>query len=302
MPSWSIRMIVEVDMQTAVHKDTVKKPNSPPAAFNLHGVSITENEFRQFKAWIYEMAGINLSDHKKALVMGRLGSRIRHYQLGSYGEYFRLLTEGKHPSELQIAVDLLTTNETYFFREPKHFDFLREHVLRNHKPGRQLRIWSAASSTGEEPYSIAMTVAAELGDGPWEIVASDLSTRVLERARSGHYSMERAKNIPHPLLVKYCLKGIDGQEGTFLIDHQLRNRIQFMQINLNAALPQLGEFDVIFIRNVMIYFDVTTKRQVVERMIPYLRRGGYMLVGHSESLNGITEKLKVVSPSIYVKP
>ena len=268
----------------------------------VNGAIISTDEFKQFKSWIYDVAGISLSDHKKALVMGRLAPRIRHYQLTSYGDYFCLLNSGKQPAELQIAVDLLTTNETYFFREPKHFDFLRNHILRDHKPGRQLRTWSAASSTGEEPYSIAMTLAAALGDGPWEIVASDLSSRVLERARSGHYSMERAKNIPHPLLAKYCLKGIDSQDGTFLIEPKLKNRIHFTQINLNNSLPQIGEFDVIFLRNVMIYFDVTTKRQVIERMLPHLRRGGYLIVGHSESLNGVNDRLKIVTPSIYLKP
>lgn len=263
---------------------------------------INDAEFKQFKSWIYEVAGISLSDHKKALVMGRLAPRIRHYKLESYGEYFSLLNSGKHLVELQIAVDLLTTNETYFFRELKHFDFLREQILREHKPGRQIRIWSAASSTGEEPYSIAMTLAAALGDGPWEVMASDLSSRVLERARSGHYSMERAKSIPRPFLARFCLKGIDSQDGTFLIDPKLKSRIHFNQINLNNDLPQIGEFDVIFIRNVMIYFDVATKRQVIERMLPHLRRGGYLIVGHSESLNGVNDKLKIVTPSIYLKP
>ena len=283
-----------------MNNNLVTKPTGHSAA--VSGAIISTDEFKQFKSWIYEVAGISLSDHKKALVMGRLAPRIRHYKLATYGEYFRLLNSGKQTAELQIAVDLLTTNETYFFREPKHFDFLREHILRDHKPGRQLRVWSAASSTGEEPYSIAMTLAAALGEGPWEIMASDLSSRVLERARSGHYAMERAKNIPRPLLSKYCLKGIDSQDGTFLIEPKLKNRIHFTQINLNNSLPQIGEFDVIFLRNVMIYFDVATKREVIERMLPQLRRGGYLIVGHSESLNGVNDKLKIVTPSIYLKP
>ena len=285
-----------------MRKDHAKKPAAGQSVAGYNGTIISTVEFNQFKSWIYNVAGISLSDHKKALVMGRLAPRIRHHKLESYGEYFRLLNNGNQVAELQIAVDLLTTNETYFFREPKHFDFLREHILHNHKPGRQMRIWSAASSTGEEPYSIAMTLAAALGEGPWEIMASDLSSRVLDRARSGHYSMERAKNIPRPLLAKYCLKGIDTQDGTFLIEPKLKSRILFTQINLNNSLPQIGEFDVIFLRNVMIYFDVTTKCQVIERMLPHLRHGGYLIVGHSESLNGVNDKLKIVKPSIYLKP
>jgi chemotaxis protein methyltransferase CheR len=278
----------------------MKQTGQAPTRAN--SATISDAEFGQFKAWIYDVAGISLSEHKKALVMGRLASRVRHYQLESYGDYFRLLTGEKPSVELQIAVDLLTTNQTYFFREPKHFDFLREHILPAHQPSRQMRVWCAASSTGEEPYSIAMLLAAALGEGPWEILASDLSSRVLERARSGHYSLERAQHIPRPHLLNYCLKGVGDQEGTFMIEAKLKNRIQFMQINLNNHLPQIGEFDVIFIRNVLIYFDMETKRQVISRLLPHLRRGGYLIVGHSESLNGINDTVKAVKPSIYFKP
>lgn len=259
-------------------------------------------EFRQFKTWIYEAAGISLADHKHALVMGRLSPRLRHYQLPTHGEYFRLLVSGKFPAEPQIAIDLLTTNETHFFREPKHFDFLRERILLAHPPGRLLRVWSAASSSGEEPYSIAMTIAAALGDQPWEVLASDLSSRVLERARSGHYAMARAKSIPPALLRAYCLKGVGPQEDTFLIEPKLRNRVQFMQINLNRKLPHVGEFDVIFLRNIMIYFDLPTKRQVVSRLLKHLRSGGHLFIGHSESLHHVCDEVKSVVVSVYRKP
>ena len=237
------------------------------------------------------------------MVAGRLSKRLKHHNLSSYGEYFRLISQSNEAAELQVALDLLTTNETYFFREPKHFDFLRSQVLPKAQPGKTFRLWSAASSTGEEPYTLAMTLADGLSSSTaWEIIASDISTRVLEKARSGHYDMERAHNIPQPLLSKYCLKGTGAQEGTFMIERNLRSRVQFMQINLNTALPKLGEFDVIFLRNVMIYFDMDTKRQVVARMLPLLKSGGYFVVSHSESLNGITDDLKLVSPSIYRKP
>jgi chemotaxis protein methyltransferase CheR len=196
----------------------------------------------------------------------------------------------------------LTTNETYFFREPKHFDFLRERILPELDSRATLRIWSGACSTGEEPYSIAMTLAEALGNRPWELVASDLSTRVLEKARAGLYRIADAEDIPRPLLGKYCLKGVGEHAGTLLIDPALRQRMRFEQINLNAALPDLGEFEVIFLRNVMIYFDLETKRQVVRRMLPLLKPGGYFIVSHSESLNGVSDELKVVSPSIYRKP
>ena len=197
---------------------------------------------------------------------------------------------------------MLTTNETYFFREPKHFDFLRKQVLPKTPSGKTFRLWSAASSSGEEPYSLAMTLGDGLPCTPWEMIASDISTRVLEKARSGHYAMERAHNIPQQLLAKHCLKGTGSQDGTFLIERNLRSRIQFMQINLNKALPKIGEFDVIFLRNVMIYFDMDTKRAVVARMLPLLKPGGYFFVSHSESLNGITDSLQLITPSTYRKP
>jgi chemotaxis protein methyltransferase CheR len=147
-----------------------------------------------------------------------------------------------------------------------------------------------------------MTLAETLGEQPWEIVASDICTRVLEKARSGHYPMERAEDISPELLARYCLKGFGDQAGTFLVERRLRNRIRFMQVNLNADLPRLGEFDIIFLRNVMIYFDVETKRRVVQRMLSHLKSGGYFLVSHSETLHGITDALQAVAPSVYRKP
>lgn len=263
---------------------------------------LKDSEFKNFQTWLYRAAGIHLSDAKKALVAGRLAKRLNHYELTSYEEYFRLITTGKAAGELQTAIDLLTTNETYFFREPKHFSFLREQILNEVSPGANFRVWSAASSSGEEPYSLAMTIADCLTTTPWEIIASDISMKVLAMARAGHYPMSRAQNIPQELLKRYCLKGVGQQAGTFLIDKIIRNRINFLQINLNENLPSIGEFDVIFLRNVMIYFDQETKRKVIARILPKLKSGGYLMISHSESLNGVTDALKLVRPSIYRKP
>lgn len=265
-------------------------------------INISDQEFRQFQTMIFDIAGITMSPSKKPLVSGRLAKRVKHHGLDSYDEYFRLLMSGNVDGELQVAIDLLTTNETYFFREPKHFDFLRDKVLPQRKPGKPFRLWSAASSSGEEPYSLAMLLADVLAEAPWEMVASDLSTRVLDKARSGVYPMDRAEDIQAPYLKRFCLKGTGRQEGNFMISKELRNRIQFRQVNLNETLPKLGEFDVIFLRNVMIYFNMETKRQVVGRMLPLLSPGGYLVIGHSESLNGVTDDLKVVVPSVYRKP
>jgi chemotaxis protein methyltransferase CheR len=265
-------------------------------------VVLQEKEFTQFRDLIYRIAGITMSPAKKPLVTSRLAKRLKHHGLTSYGEYFRLITAADGKAELQMAVDLLTTNETHFFREPKHFDFLRQHILPAHKAGRTLRIWSAACSSGEEPYSIAMLLDDVLGDASWEIVASDLSTRVLEKARKGLYPMERMPEIPRHYLTRYCLKGVGSQAGTLLVERKLRERVRFMQHNLTEMPPDIGEFDVIFLRNVMIYFNQDTKCQVVSRLLPRLRPGGHFLVSHSETLNGVSDALRMVTPSVYLKP
>ncbi|HSI60604.1 MAG TPA: protein-glutamate O-methyltransferase CheR [Ideonella sp.] len=264
--------------------------------------TITDTEFGQFQRFIYEAAGITLSPAKKALVCGRLAKRLQQRQLGSYTAYLRLLSSGEAPAEVQTAVDLLTTNETYFFREPKHFELLRELAMQARKRSQPFRVWSAASSSGEEPYSIAMVLADCLESTPWDILGTDISTRVLERARTGHYPLERTRHIPPVYLKRFCLKGHGEQEGTLLVERSLRQRVQFAQVNLNTTLPQLGSFDVIFLRNVMIYFNGDTKRQVVARVLGLLKPGGYFCIGHSESLNDINSAVLQVAPSIYRKP
>ncbi len=263
--------------------------------------AITDQEFNRFQRFIFEAAGISMASSKKALVSGRLSKRLQARQLKSFTEYFNLLSSGQAKDEVQTAIDLLTTNETYFFREPKHFELLKK-LAQAHKSSQPFRVWSAASSTGEEAYSMAMVLADTLDHNPWEILGSDISTRVLQRARAGHFPMERARNIPQPYLKRFCLKGMDEQDGTMLVERALRQRVRFIQANLNEALPQLGMFDVIFLRNVMIYFNGDTKRQVVARVISTLKPGGYFCIGHSESLNDISDALVSVAPSIYRKP
>lgn len=260
---------------------------------------ITEQEFGKFRELIFQKAGISMSAAKKTLVAGRLAKRLNFHKQSSYMDYYNMVTRKGSEAELQVVIDLLTTNETHFFREPKHFDFMRDRVLAGRPKSRPLRVWSAASSTGEEPYSIAMQLADLLGDAPWEIVASDLSTQVLEKAKRGLFSMQRAEEIPKEYLTRFCMKGTGNSEGSFLVSRELRSRVTFMQINLNEPFPKLGEFDVIFLRNVMIYFDNNTKREVVHRMLPLLKAGGHLLIGHSESLNGVTDAYRMIVPSVY---
>jgi chemotaxis protein methyltransferase CheR len=266
------------------------QPRTDPAAIN-------DEEFRQFQRFIYEAAGIALSEAKKSLVNDRLARRIRLHRLGSYAEYFRLLS--KVPAEVQIAVDLLTTNETYFFRESKHFELLGQLASAARGRPSPFRVWSAASSSGEEAYSIAMVLADRMAGLAWEVIGSDISVRVLERARIGHYPMDRAQHIPDEYLKRFCLKGVGEQKGTLLISRDLRRRVQFLQVNLNASLPELGLFDVIFLRNVLIYFNDDTRREVVSRLCSTLKPDGHFLIGHSESLHGISGAVERLAPSIY---
>jgi len=262
---------------------------------------ISDGEFKRFSSLIYEIAGITLTDAKKVLLTGRLSKRLAALGLGNYTQYFKHVTDVAHAEELQRMVDLLTTNETYFFREPQHFEFLKRIVPASLKQGQVYRVWSAAASTGAEAYTIAMILADQLGvDGAWEVLGTDISNSVLELARSGHYRMAGADKIPQEYLKKYCLKGTGGQAGTFLIDKRLRQHVNFEQLNLNTeGIKGRGEFDVIFLRNVLIYFDLKTKQRVVSNLVPYLKKDGYFIVGHSESLNGISSTLAQEEPTVY---
>jgi len=262
---------------------------------------ITDTELAQFQRFIFEAAGIAMSDAKKALVMGRLSKRLALHQLTNFGQYFSFISSGDQPDEVQIAVDLLTTNETYFFREIKHFDFLREQAMLARNRSQPFRVWSAASSSGEEAYSIAMVLADCLETTPWEILGTDISTHVLQGAQRALYTMERARHIPPAYLRRFCLKGAGVHEGKLLIDRSLRSHVLFRHLNLNEALPSLGQFDLVFLRNVMIYFNDATKREVVARVISTLKPGGHFCVGHSESLSNITQAVVSVAPSIYCK-
>ncbi|HJV94291.1 MAG TPA: CheR family methyltransferase [Azonexus sp.] len=261
---------------------------------------ISDLEFGHIRQLLHEVAGIELAPSKKTLVSGRLFQRLNKFQLDSYQDYIQLISSPEHSAELQTAIDLLTTNETRFFREPKHFDFVHDRVIHDARPARPYRIWSAACSSGEEAYSLAMVLADRLGER-WEIVASDISHRMLERATKGLYPLPQASTIPPPYLSRYCLKGIGRRTGTFAVHSRLREAIRFEQINLNRPLPPQQEFDMIFLRNVMIYFDATTKSEVMAHLLPQLRHGGYFVIGHAENLYGMTAGLQRVAPSIYRK-
>jgi chemotaxis protein methyltransferase CheR len=263
--------------------------------------TINDAEFNKFRAFIYDHAGIRLNDEKKALVTSRLSKRLRFHGLSSFSEYYDVVIKSSSGGERQTCVDLLTTNETYFFREPKHFEFLQDRLLPLWKGGRMFRIWSAASSSGEEAYSLAMLLDDKLSSSNWEVFGSDISSRVLQRASQGHYLVDRIDGIPKSYLQKYCLKGVDEYDGTLLIDKSLREKVRFATVNLTKSFNSVGQFDVIFLRNVMIYFDGETKKQIVDRIVDALRPGGLLFIGHSESITGMNSELSLVVPTIYQK-
>ena len=263
---------------------------------------ITDAEFTRFQQLVLRVTGISLSDQKRALVVGRLGSRLRNRKVDSFSSYYKLLQDPREGDELQTAIDLITTNETSFFREADHFKILREYIQSLRPVPFPFRVWSAASSSGEEAYTIAMVLADLLGGAEWQILGTDISTRVLERARKALYPVERAATIPKDYLQRFCLKGQDKHEGLFMMSRQIRDRVSFTLANLCQPLPRLGPFDVAFLRNVLIYFDVPQKRRVVEAVMAQVKPGGLLIVGHSESLTGICEGLAPVRPTVYRVP
>ena len=284
---------------------TAKYKHADGTDNSLSKTPLSWTEFQAFRGWLYAEAGIQLADAKQALVAGRLDKRLRALGMKSFQEYFdfingagsgRTKTDAQK-QEHQMALDLLTTNETYFLREKAHFDFLKNNVLPKWRQ-RSLHCWSAASSSGEEAYTLAMLLA-DHHVGEWRITGTDLSSRVVLQAQQAIYQMDRAKNIPQTWLHKFCLKGIQDKAGTFRMASEIRQKVNFKQANLQQSQREIGPFDVIFLRNVMIYFDLESKKKVINNVIDRLKPDGYLIIGHAESLNGVSEQIQLVSPSIY---
>jgi len=272
---------------------------------------ISAKEFALLRDLIHRESGIFLSEAKKALVVGRLGRRLRELGLSAFGAYYRILAEGDEEERVRM-LDCICTNETHFFREPRQFEFLERQVLpelaaRAAAAGtsRRIRAWSAACSTGEEPYSLAMTLLAHFPPSSgWtlEILASDLSTRALDQARAGLWCIDKAKEIPERYLKVFMLRGRGPQEGVMKAGPEIRSLLRFQRVNLNHdCYPVPGPFDLIFCRNVLIYFDVASKARVVNRLLDQLAPSGYLFVGHAESLTGLSDRGRSVGPTVYVR-
>ncbi|HEX2228963.1 MAG TPA: protein-glutamate O-methyltransferase [Candidatus Binatia bacterium] len=274
-------------------------------------IPITEHEFSLFQQLIKKHAGISLSSAKKSLIQARLGGRLRELGLDSYHAYYLHLTINRG-DELTEMIDRVCTNETKFFREPRHFEFLSRVVVHDwaaqaaagFRP-RQIRAWSAGCSTGEEPYSLAMVLRDQFGtSSSWDIqiLGTDLSSRVLARARAGIWPIAKAREIPAEYLKRFMLKGTGRQEGSIKAAAEIASVIRFDRLNLNDdSYPMTELFDLILCRNVLIYFDQQHRAQIIDRLLRYLRPGGFFLIGHSERLVGLTDKVANVFPTIYVR-
>lgn len=274
----------------------------------MESYTITDHEFDLIRRLVYDESGINLTDNKKQLVIGRLGKRLRKLGLSTFKEYYSYLKNGGGEQEVTTLLDCISTNKTDFFREPGHFDFLRRELipeLLNSGNGKRLRIWSAACSTGEEPYSIAITLFEEISDVDGydiKILASDISTRVLDAAENGVYESERLKPIPYDIMQRHFLVGSGNNNGRFKVKKHLREMIVYRRINLmEERYPIRTKFDIIFFRNAMIYFDKATQIEVIDKLSLYLKGGGHLFLGHSETLQGVDCGLSYVRPNVYRK-
>ncbi len=263
-------------------------------------ILLSDSEFVTIQKLIFREVGIDLQASKKLLVQSRLLKRLLFYKFDSYIDYIRLVQINS--TERIEMINLITTNETYFFREIDHFEFLQNKIIPNHPFKKIFRFWSAAASVGAEAYSTAMLLDKTMARSDWEIVGTDINTDVIKKARIGLYPQKWADKIPIELKKAYCLKGKGKHEGQFLIDRGLVENMDFRVGNLMKYNTEVGKFDVIFLRNVLIYFDDETKQMVVDNVLQNLKVGGYFFISLTENLNMIkTPSLKSVATSVYQK-
>ncbi|MFN7914088.1 MAG: protein-glutamate O-methyltransferase CheR [Vicinamibacterales bacterium] len=261
---------------------------------------LTDRDMQRIATLVYERSGITLHDGKRPLVVARLQKRLRALSLDTFGQYLKFLENDRSGDELVLLLDSIATNHTYFFREEQHFKLLAERVVPEMRQQRRpLEIWCAASSTGEEPYTIGMTLSSLEPPMDFRMVASDISTKALKAASAGVYKMASVEKLPIEQLRRYFEKGMGDSAGFARVKRDLRSKIDFRHINLLEVPTFDRKFDVIFCRNVMIYFDRAVQQRVVSALERNLRPGGYLFISHSESLNGITHGLRWIAPAAY---
>ncbi|EOC99261.1 CheR family methyltransferase [Caldisalinibacter kiritimatiensis] len=274
---------------------------------------LSERDYRKIKELVYTSIGVNLTESKKSLIKSRLSKRLRQLNFNKFSDYIEFLNQ--NPNELEIMFNLITTNVTNFFREENHFKFLRKKYLptiktqtTNKANQMEIRIWSAGCSTGEEPYSISITINEFFKNNkpPCKILASDINTEVLKKAHKGIYPRKQVERIPYELLVKYFKLGINENEGLFKIKDSVKQLVTFKKINLNTEkeYPIKKPLDIIFCRNVFIYFDSETQNKILNKFYNVLKPQGILFLGHSEKINIESGNIKgwnQIQPTIYKK-
>ena len=265
--------------------------------------ALQDKTFRAIAELMHASIGLSFADHKKPLVASRLAPRMQRLGMEHFEDYLALIGGNHDQGEFQVAVDLLTTNETYFFREPAHFDLLERELVQQ-RPA-SLRVWSAASSFGDEAYTTAMLLAdlqqrGQIG-ADWSILGTDISDRVLRSAMQAIYPNDRLRNVTPERLKRYCWRGEGDAEGLSQIQPRLREHVRFGQLNLCLPIEAIGPFDVVFLRNVLIYFDPPTKIQVVDRVLSQLRPGGILFLGTAEGRVHCRTPLQTLAPGAYRK-
>jgi chemotaxis protein methyltransferase CheR len=264
---------------------------------------LSHQEFEQIRRLAYEKFGLNLRDGKEELVSARLGKKIRESNFRSFREYYRHVINDASGEALAGLIDALATNHTSFLREPEHFDFLRKTILPVLRSRGSVEIWCAACSTGEEPYSIVFCLLEEqLARPAVRVLATDISTKALATAQKAIYPAERFDQFPSDWLHRYFLRGEGQWKGWFRVKTDVRDLVEFRRVNLIEPWGNVRPFPVIFCRNVMIYFDRPSQTRLVNRLAERLEPGGYLLIGHAESLSGIEHPLRYIRPAVYRKP
>ena len=268
---------------------------------------LRDQEFQYIRDLVMSQTGIVVSENKQELIYSRLSKRVRALNLGGFGDYIDLLEEGRNKDEMVAFVNAITTNLTAFFREGHHFDYLRDQalpkIMERNRQSRKIRIWSAGCSTGEEAYSIAMVLAEKLGFDTWDwrILATDIDTDVLSSANSRVYSSDRVTGIDSQRLQRWFKKGSGRNQGLVQVAKELNDRISFKQLNLIKPWPIKNEFDIIFCRNVVIYFDVATQKRIFDGYARHLAGHGNLFIGHSESLHKVTDRFESLGHTVYKK-
>ena len=257
------------------------------------------DDFEAIRRRLYAAAGIHLSDSKRQLVYSRIARRLRAMGVRSFSAYLNYLESNE--TEQEEFINALTTNLTSFFREPHHFEIMSAYLVKHARPGRSFRLWCAAASTGEEPYSMAIAAIEALGeDAPVKIMATDIDSRVLSTAKAGVYNMDRVASVSKERLKSFFMKGNGLNSGLVKVRPELQRMVEFAPLNLLAPNWKLNPpYDLIFCRNVMIYFDKPTQKRVLERMVPLLSDGGLYIAGHSESFTNASDTVRLVGKTTY---